>query len=454
MPAARAGTGTVPARIARAVYSAMTRAAQPLLRRKLRRRGATEPGYLEAIGERFGHYGPDLETPVAGAEQGPRIWLHAVSLGETRAAAILVDALRARVPGLRLLLTHGTATGRTEGGRLLRPGDVQVWQPWDTPEAVGRFLGAFRPTVGLLMETEVWPNLVAGCAERGIPLALVNARLNERSLRSALRLGWLSRPAYAALGLVLPQAEADAARLRRLGARVSAPTGNLKFDATPDAAQLAAGDRWKAALDRPVVLLASAREGEEARLADRIEALRQPEGSPWPVRWMVVPRHPQRFDDIAAMLEARGLRVSRRSAWPADGPAGDAAARAADVWLGDSLGEMALYYRLASVALLGGSFAGFGGQNLIEAAACGCPVVMGPSTFNFAEAAAQAEQAGAARRVGDMAAGAAEAVRWATDAPRHAEGVRAGLAFAAAHRGAAERTVAALLPLLVGAEGR
>ncbi|MEH3086407.1 MAG: 3-deoxy-D-manno-octulosonic acid transferase [Xylophilus ampelinus] len=448
MPALAAGA-------ARAAYSLLTVAAQPLLRRKLRRRGATEPGYLEAIDERFGRYAAAADEAIApgvpagaAASDGPRVWLHAVSLGETRAAAILVAALRERLPDLRLLLTHGTATGRAEGARLLRPGDLQAWQPWDTPEAVGRFLDAFRPAAGLLMETEVWPNLVDGCARRGIPLALVNARLNERSLRGARRLGWLSRPAYGALSLALPQSAADAARLRSLGAPVAAPTGNLKFDAAPDPARLAAGARWRSALDRPVVLLASAREGEEAMLADRLVALRRPGGAPGAVRWMVVPRHPQRFDEAEALLRARGLSVARRSAWADDGPAADAQARAADVWLGDSLGEMALYYRLAAVALLGGSFAGFGGQNLIEAAACGCPVVMGASTFNFAEASAQAEQAGAALRVDGMAAGVAAAVALATDGARHAAAVRAAQAFSAAHRGAAVRTVEALLPLL------
>jgi 3-deoxy-D-manno-octulosonic-acid transferase len=464
----RGSAGDLTAGLARGIYSWVARAAQPLLRRKLRRRGATEPGYLEAVEERFGRYDekarsvseigrPDRDAAGAVADavavEGPRIWVHAVSLGETRAAAILLGALRARIPGLRLLLTHGTATGRAEGARLLRPGDAQVWQPWDTPGAVGRFLDAFQPVVGLLMETEVWPNLAAGCAQRGIPLALVNARLNERSLRGALRLGWLSRPAYASLALVLPQSAADAERLGRLGAPVAAPTGNLKFDATPDASQLRTGDCWKAALDRPVVLLASAREGEEAQFAEQIQALRLPGGG-WPVRWMVVPRHPQRFEEVAALLQARGLAVSRRSAWPDDGPGGDADAMAADVWLGDSLGEMALYYRFASVALLGGSFAGFGGQNLIEAAACGCPVAMGPSTYNFSEAAAQAEQAGAALRTHDMATAATAAVRWATDAPRREAGVRAGMTFAAAHRGAAERTVDALRPLLAPWEKR
>jgi 3-deoxy-D-manno-octulosonic-acid transferase len=413
------------------VYGLLARAAQPLLRRKLRRRGAAEPGYLEAVDERFGRY-------AAPARPGA-LWIHAVSLGETRAAAILLQALRARDPGLRVLLTHGTATGRAEGAKLLRPGDAQAWLPWDTPQAVAAFLAHFRPSAGVLLETEVWPALVAGCRAAGVPLALVNARLSDKSLRQAQRLAWLSRPAYAGLDLVLAQTEADAQRLRAAGARVAAVTGNLKFDALPDPGQLAQGRAWRAALGRPVLLLASSREGEEAALLQRLAA--QPalrEG----VQWLLVPRHPQRFDAVAQLAREAGLAPLRRSAWPADAPP-----PAAPLWLGDTLGEMALYYGLADVALLGGSWEPLGGQNLIEAAACGCPVVMGPHTFNFAEAAQQAQESGAAVRAPELDAGLQLALALARAPARHAAAVAAGEAFAQAHRGAAARTAAQVLAL-------
>ncbi|MFT4195752.1 3-deoxy-D-manno-octulosonic acid transferase, partial [Ottowia sp.] len=179
----------------RALYDLAAWAAQPWLRRKLRRRGQAEPGYLYAVDERFGHYA--VARPDADAAAGrPLVWIHAISLGETRAAAILLAALRAQCPGLRLLLTHGTATGRAEGAKLLAPGDAQVWQPWDTRAAVRRFLAHFRPDVGVLMETEVWPNLVLEAAAHGVPLALANARLSAKSLRGARRAGALLRPAY------------------------------------------------------------------------------------------------------------------------------------------------------------------------------------------------------------------------------------------------------------------
>lgn len=419
------------------LYALVLRLAQPALSVKLRRRGRAEPGYLEAIDERFGRY---TTAAVPGA-----LWIHAVSLGETRAAAVLIDALRTREPGLRVLLTHGTATGRAEGQRLLRPGDAQAWLPWDTPQAVQAFLDHFQPRAGVLMETEVWPCLVHACARRGLPLALANARLSDKSLAAAQRLAGLSRPAYRALAAVWAQTDSDAQRLVQAGARVDAVVGNLKFDATPDAAQQARAAQWRqaGAPMRPVLMFASSREGEEAQL---LEAWRPGPSQP---RLLLVPRHPQRFDDVADAVQAAGLTLSRRSQWPDRGP--DAQAWAADVWLGDSLGEMSLYYGLADLALLGGSFAPLGGQNLIEASACGCPVLMGPHTFNFAEAAALALEAGAAWRVQSLPEALSHAALLASDAPRRQVMVQAALRFAQAHRGAAGRTAEAVLALKAAA---
>ncbi|HEX2544204.1 MAG TPA: 3-deoxy-D-manno-octulosonic acid transferase [Ramlibacter sp.] len=410
----------------RPLYSLVLIGAQPLLRRKLRRRGVAEPGYLEHVEERFGHY--------AGSTEPGRLWIHAVSLGETRAAAILIDALRRAKPHVRLLLTHGTATGRAEGQRLLREGDVQAWLPWDTPGAVRGFLHHFRPAAGILMETEVWPNLAAGCQEQGVPLVLANARLSEKSLSQARRLSGLSRPAYGALRAAWAQTESDARRLAAAGAIVKGVFGNLKFDAQPDEGQLRQGRDWRSTSQRPVVMFASSREGEEQDFLRAISAHRD-------VQWLLVPRHPQRFDEVAAMVAQAGLGVSRRSSW-IDAPA------PADVWIGDSLGEMALYYGMADAALLGGSFAPLGGQNLIEAAACGCPVVMGPHTFNFADAAELAQDAGAALRVASMQEGVERAVSLVRDADARMAASAAGERFAATHRGAAQKTADAVLALL------
>jgi 3-deoxy-D-manno-octulosonic-acid transferase len=437
---------------ARGLYSALMTLGQPLLRRKLARRGQQEPGYLEAVGERFGHYRQPAETA------SELVWVHAVSLGETRTAAMLLKALRAQYPALRLLLTHGTATGREEGRALLksigRPGDIQVWQPWDSPAAVARFFSHFKPRLGLLMETEIWPNIVAEAKTRGMPLVLVNGRMSAKSLKQAQGLGPLSLPAYGALSAVYAQTELDADRFRQLGAPVAGVFGNLKFDATPDAAQLAQGRMWRQTLAQPVLMFASSRDGEEDEFFKQIKAFAQ-EGRAQEAmnsvankpasafKALIVPRHPQRFDEVAALVVQQGLRVSRRSQW-AGSPADSIDAMSADVWLGDSLGEMALYYGLSDVALLGGSFAPLGGQNLIEAAACGCPVVMGPHTFNFAEAAALAEAQGAALRVAGMAEAVQAGRALMKDSAALGKAVAAGLAFAARNRGATDLTVAAL----------
>lgn len=417
--------------LALGVYATVTACAQPLLRRKLHRRGEHEPLYRHAVPERFGHYG---EEPASAGW----LWVHAVSLGETRAAASLIARLRELQPGMKLLLTHGTATGREAGAALLRPGDRQVWLPWDARGPVRRFLRHLRPVQGVLMETEVWPVLVDECRRAGVPLRLVNARLSDKSLQQARRLAWLSDAAYAGLDAAYAQTEDDARRLRELGAPVRGVFGNLKFDTTPDAGVLARGRAWKQALaGRPVVLFASSREGEEAAW---LQAWRSTRPQALAV---VVPRHPQRFDEVAALLASGGLGVARRSGWGDGLPSAENTT--ADVWLGDSLGEMAAYYALADVGLLGGSFEPLGGQNLIEAAACGCPMVVGPHTFNFAEAAERAVALGAARRVQGLEEGVVTARDWLGDAAALARSREAAAALLREGAGALERTARALL---------
>ena len=247
-------------------------------------------------------------------------------------------------------------------------------------------------------------------------------------------------------GLIAPGesiSEADAARLREAGVGEVVVAGNLKFDLAPEASLIERGRRWKASLGaRPVVLAAVTREGEEASLLAAWRALTA--ARPLLV---VVPRHPQRFEAVAALIAEAGFGLSRRSAW-GDSPPRDAGA--ADVWLGDSMREMPIWYALADVALLGGSFEPLGGQNLIEAAACGCPVVMGPHTFNFADAAELALAAGAAIRVATLEEGVARALALVGQDDERRQRGAAGLAFAAAHRGAAARMVEAILRRLPG----
>ena len=436
-----APTAGIAAWLALGAYTLLLRLATPLYFARLWWRGQSEPAYGQGWAERLGF---SHATAAPG-----RLWLHAVSLGETRAAAPLIDALRAQHPGLRLLLTHGTATGREAGAALLREGDAQAWLPYDTPGAVRRFLHQQRPALGVLMETEIWPNLLHAARSAGVPMVLANARLSERSRAKGERLSALLHPAVASFSQVLAQTEADAERLRASGAAQVQVLGNLKFDITPAPELLARGRAWRERLMqpvvphamRPVLLAAVTREGEEALLLQVWR--RQP--SPRPLL-LVVPRHPQRFDEVAALIQQAGFTLARRSGW-ADTPAAEAAL--ADVWLGDSLGEMALYYAIADVALLGGSFAPLGGQNLIEAAACDCPLVMGPHTFNFAQAAELALAAGAALREADMDA----AVTRALAVGRSDEGAlmsARALAFAAQHRGAAVGMARQLLLLVKG----
>ncbi len=464
-------------RSARAIYSAVLRLATPLYLLRLLWRSRKEPLYRHQLAQRLalaGAAGAGVPEPkpapvragfdasagarIAAPPTG-RLWIHAVSLGETRAAAALITALREQSPSLRLLLTHSTATGFEAGGALLREGDAQTWLPYDTPGAVRRFLAAQRPSAGVLLETEVWPNLVHEAQSARVPLVLANARLSQRSLEKAQRFKSLMQPAAAALSAVLAQTDADAQRLRQAGANAEAVQvlGNIKFDMAPSPAQQAQGPRWRQALGRPVVLAASMREGEEALLLEAWVA--QQKARPDPSHLLVepllviVPRHPQRFDEVAHLVEQRGLRLARRSTWTSQaneatpGPAWPAAAARAQVWLGDSMGEMALYFSMADVALLGGSFAPLGGQNLIEAAACGCPVVMGPHTFNFAQAAELALEAGAAQRVPDMAAGvqAAWVVAGHAGTSTHQALKQRALGFAGAHKGAAQRMAQVVL---------
>jgi 3-deoxy-D-manno-octulosonic-acid transferase len=389
--------------LARKLYSMLMRALLPFALLRLWWRGRAEPLYRLAWARRLGlFYGSDQAQ-----QKTDLIWIHAVSLGETHAAAPLIDALRASKPEMRLLLTHGTATGWAAGHALLAPGDIQTWLPLDTPGGVRRFLRRFKPAVGVLMETEVWPNLVLCAHELGVPMVLANARLSQHSQRRGQKLAVLFGPVMASFAAVLAQTQADAQRLSTQGAVNVEVAGHLKFDVQVNQTLRNQGKTWGQQLAHPVVMFAASREGEEALLLD---AWRGSAAQQQGTRLLIVPRHPQRFDEVAALIQARGWRFSRRSSWggvahstpwPAELLA---ELQNADVYLGDTMGEMPLYYGMAQVALLGGSFAPFGGQNLIEAVAYNCPVIMGPHTYNFMQAAELAQAAGAAWRVADLPA--------------------------------------------------
>jgi 3-deoxy-D-manno-octulosonic-acid transferase len=413
------------------LYSLLWWIALPWLPLRLWWRGRREPGYRKHIGERFGRYA----TPSP--RDGDVLWIHAVSLGETRAAAPLVARLARERPDATILLTHMTATGREAGAALGGGRIVQAWLPYDAPFAVRAFLAHFAPRAGMLMETEVWPNLTALCAEAGVALFLVNARLSERSLGGYRRFSSITGPMFAALTGVAAQTAADAARLREAGARDVAVTGNLKFDVAigDDVRALASTLRESFGTQRPVWLAASTREGEEALLLDALGQSALPPST----LTVIVPRHPQRFDAVATLLTERGIDFVRRSA---NAPVPEGVA----VVLGDSLGELLAYYAAADVAFVGGSLLPLGGQNLIEAIAAGAPTIVGPHTYNFAEATSQAIAAHAAIRVADAAALVTAVDELLRDPLRRARMRDAGLAFHAAHRGATDRLWAWLAP--------
>jgi 3-deoxy-D-manno-octulosonic-acid transferase len=322
-----------------------------------------------------------------------------------------------------------TPTGRATGGELFGDTVERSWLPYDLGFATRRFLARFRPEFGILLETEIWPRLLDECARAGIPVALANARLSERSARRYAHFPALTGWALGNLAGIAAQTEADAQRFAALGAREVTVTGNVKFDLeVPDAmVERGADFRARFGIDRPVWVVGSTREGEEALLLDAFAALEAPGAL-----LVIVPRHPQRFDAVAALAAERGFEVARRT----DPHAVPGSVR---VLVGDSMGEMLAYYAAADVVVMGGSLLDFGGQNLIEACALGRPVIVGPHTYNFAEASEGAIAAGAALRAND----AADALRLAAliggDATRRGAMGERGRAFVRAHRGAVER---------------
>ncbi len=412
--------------MARFLYSFIFYLVQPLVWLRLAWRARKQPEYLRNLGERYGFY--------ARTAPGRLLWLHVVSVGETRAAEPLIKALLDEYPDHSVLLTHMTPTGRATGGELIAKYGarlLQAYLPYDLPDACGRFLDHFKPRLGLLMETELWPNLIAASSRRRVPLSLVNARLSARSQRGYERFSPLIRPALERLRAVAAQTPADAARLIAIGARHVSVFGNIKFDVNPSPEKLQLGTQWRQALGmRPVWLAASTREGEEALILEAFERIRRPD-----LLLLLVPRHPQRFAEVAALVEQRQLALCRRSA----GALPDSATR---VWLGDSMGEMPAYFALADVALIGGTLLPFGGQNLIEAAACGCPVLVGPHSFNFAQATEDAIACGAAQRISDVDDAARTAEKLLDDGDALQAMRAAATSFSQAHRGATARTVA------------
>jgi 3-deoxy-D-manno-octulosonic-acid transferase len=427
----------------RLIYQAAWWLIAPIAVLRLLVRSRFEPGYRRHIGERFG-----FSAGRDASERAPLIWIHAVSVGETRAAQTLIEALMAARPDARILLTHMTPSGRATGEQLFGDRVSRAYLPYDMPGAVRRFLQSWRPALGLVMETEVWPTLIDECQRAGVPLVLTNARMSERSGRRALRFGTAAHEVFGGFTRVLAQAPADAERLRLLGARNISVLGNLKFDLSTPAELIERGRHWRRAIDaqgaRPVWVAANTREGEEALVLEAFAQLDLEDAL-----LVLVPRHPQRFDEVAALVERQGLSLVRRSAWCGVDEAPASLPRTVRVLLGDTMGEMGAYYTAGDLAFIGGSLVPLGAHNLIEACAVGVPVLIGPHVFNFAQATADALSAGAALQVEDPAALARALRELFKDEVQRAQMSAAATAFAMRHRGATARTVeilAAMLP--------
>lgn len=350
--------------------------------------------YLNHFSERLGFsYGKSIT-------QGS-VWIHAVSVGETRAAQPLIEAYLER--GETVLLTHMTLNGRRTGATLfakaIASGQLrQVYLPYDLCWSVANFIRAFKPKFGLFMETEAWPTVVFYCAEIGLPLFLVNARLSERSARRVNRFGKAGRSLFQAFAGILAQTQFDADRYRSLDVKKVEIVGNLKFDVPLDPNLVQQGKSWKQELhaeQRLMVCAASTRDGEEEIILKAWKGLLLSNAFDVAPLLCLVPRHPERFSEVANQIHDAGLKFRRRTEWMGT-PKNDVGI---DVILGDSMGEMPMYYSAADLVVMGGSLLPFGGQNLIEACAAGCPVLLGEHTYNFQQAALDAIEMGAANRI-------------------------------------------------------
>ena len=386
----------------RRIYALCLYVLLPMVPLYLLWRGRKQPEYRQHWAERFACYRQPRIAP-----QKRRIWLHAVSLGETRATAPLVHAFFAQNIDAHIILTHTTPTGRASGQELfalyLQDGRMtQVYAPYDLNPLLNRFFKTFAPTDVWIMETEVWPNLMAQCVQRQIPASLINGRMSEKTLKQTLKWRALMGNAYAGFTHVCAQTETDAQRYREIGvvdAQLTV-TGNLKFDMQIPLEQVAAGERIKSLLtDTRVIMLASSREGEEQLWLDAIAEFErthtQTEKTQPRTQWWIVPRHPQRFDEVMTLLKNTGKNVVRKSELDMQPVAQQINALAqADMVLGDTMGEMFAYYAIADVVLMGGTWLPYGGQNFLEPMALGKPVWVGTSIYNFEQIGAEALRSG------------------------------------------------------------
>lgn len=417
--------------LSRSLYSLALYLALPLIVGRMLWRSRQAPEYRKRLPERLGFV--EAAADVGG------IWVHAVSVGETIAVAPVIEQLLARYPSLPVTVTSTTPTGSERVRSLFGDRVRHCYVPWDTPDAVHRFLQRSHPSVAVFVETEIWPNTVMACRSRGIACVLLNARMSEKSATAYRKMAWLSQPVLAAFDLIAAQAEADASRFREIGARAQAVKvcGSVKFDVElpetliADAAELRS--EW-AAFQRPIWIAASTHEGEDESV---LSAHQQLLGSHPEALLILVPRHPERFDQVAQLVESKGLQVMRRSL-------GQSPNESTQVFVADSMGEMMLWFGMSDVAFIGGSLVERGGHNPLEPAVWSVPVISGPHVFNFQTIYQQLDDAEAVAWVKGPDDLARQLERWFE---RPDDGVAVGAAgqsVVAANRGALERQLSAL----------
>ena len=404
-------------------YQILWQIAPPVIRYYLRRRAQKNPAYAEHWAERFGQPHP---SPVTGA-----VWLHAVSVGETRAAQPLIAALRRRFPDAPLLITQMTPTGRATA-QALYPDAQCRYLPYDRRDWVAQFLREHRPLFGVVMETELWANLLNEAHRQKIPMFVANARLSEKSARGYRRIDALIRPALQTLSGCLAQTEEDAERLRQLGAANVSVCGNSKYDIAPPEDKIELAAQWRRHLGRRrVFVAASTREKDGTDEAHEILRAWRQHGCADDLL-VLVPRHPERFGAAAEYAQSLGLTVQKRSS-------GEAVAPSTQVWVGDSMGEMFAYYALADAVFVGGSLVDTGCQNIIEPMSCGKPVLFGPSVYNFQAACTGALAFGAARQIASADELVQTVYRWWQNPEEATALAQRAVQFVAQHKGASER---------------
>jgi 3-deoxy-D-manno-octulosonic-acid transferase len=418
----------------RTLYTILLYLLTPIILLRLFWRGRRAPAYRQRWRERFGIYTHTYPHSV--------LWVHAVSVGEVQAALPLLKNLRTTWPDLPLLITTMTPTGAQQVYKLFGDSVFHVYLPYDYPDAVQRFLTCFRPYIGIIMETELWPNLLATCAARGIPLVLANARLSARSARRYQRVGGLTRQILAHIALIAAQHEDDAQRFRALGAKEVLVTGSLKFDlhlpSELEAHSRALRHLWGRRL---VWIAASTHEGEESLILEAFKRVRQEFST---LLLILVPRHPERFDHVATLCDKYGFSYARRSCH-------DTVEPSTAIYLGDTMGELLLLYGSADVAFIGGSLVPTGGHNPLEAAALGVPVLFGPYMFNFADISQRLIAGHAATQV-NSSASLARALNTYLHKPalRHRTGAH-GRRFVHSNQGALTRLLTQITPLITAA---